>query len=156
MVCSAWSTSQATMTTQTATVRQPLARAVDSTRNGWKQERECTGAFCTPGLRSVRPYALDCRDFCIAMPVSYLSSDVFAVCKCLILLARWETLTPWPVRSKRLQILDQIARRRQPAEARLKAKPTHSGIGCVSFTEPASWQSAGIAEACSVRVCARV
>src|SRR6266404_8558301 len=96
MVCSAWSTSQATMTTQTATVRQPLARAVDSTRNGWKQERECTGAFCTPGLRSVRPYALDCRDFCIAMPVSYLSSDVFAVCKCLILLARWEPLTPWP------------------------------------------------------------
>src|SRR6266478_4216902 len=79
MVCSAWSTSQATMTTQTATVRQPLARAADSTRNGWKQERECTGAFCTPGLRSVRPYALDCRDFCIAMPVSYLSSDVFAV-----------------------------------------------------------------------------
>src|SRR5437879_157221 len=52
MVCSAWSTSQATMTTQTATVRQPLARAVDSTRNGWKQERECTGAFCTPGLVS--------------------------------------------------------------------------------------------------------
>src|SRR6266404_8074838 len=100
MVCSAWSTSQATMTTQTATVRQPLARAVDSPRNGWKQERECTGAFCTPGLRSVRPYALDCRDFCIAMPVSYLSSDVFAVCKCLILLARWEPLTAWPVRSK--------------------------------------------------------
>src|SRR5882762_8399316 len=53
-----------------------------------------------PGLRSVRPYALDCRDFCIAMPVSYLSSDVFAVCKCLILLARWEPLTAWPVRSK--------------------------------------------------------
>src|SRR2546423_11217686 len=53
--------------------------------------------------------------------VSYLSSDVFAVCKCLILLARWEPLTPWPVRSKRLQILDQIARRRQPAEARLKS-----------------------------------
>jgi len=61
-----------------------------------------------PGLRSVRPYALDCRDFCIAMPVSYLSSDVFAVCKCLILLARWEPLTAWPVRSKHAAVVTPL------------------------------------------------
>jgi len=53
-----------------------------------------------PGQGQCAPMPWTVGIFASLCPFSYLSSDVFAVCKCLILLARWEPLTPWPVRSK--------------------------------------------------------
>jgi hypothetical protein len=47
-----------------------------------------------PGAKVSAPLCPGLSRFLHCLAVSYLSSDVFAVCKCLILLARWEPLTP--------------------------------------------------------------